>query len=265
MRPFWLTLGAFALALLIACSGGGDDDSSDDSGSSGNDGGGGGGNFCTSDNFNELNDVNFSDLDNLEAQFEALDDHLDDWADDAPGEIEDDVEFVTERLRGLIDLLRENNFNFLALATSQDDPRLTALDSSEFTEATDRIGDFCGFDFNAPSPSGGVPGGLGGSGGSDGSPGTDGGSFTDGALPEELIPPDSEVEGTINVGVAQIVQFNSTATIDQIRDYYNERLGDPLSASSDGIVWLNVQGTNTVTVSGASGALMIGISTAAAP
>lgn len=298
MRRFILALGVVMLALVIACGGGDDDDSNGDDGngggggndngsyssggsssgggssnsggSGGNSGGGSNSNFCSTDTFDNFDDLDFTNTSNLKDQFEAIDDGLEDWADNAPDEIEDDINLVVDAMRDLIQVLRDNDFNILALATSGDDP-FTALDTAEFNAATERIGDYCGFDFD--SPGGSIPGGNSGgsTGGGSSSGGSTGGGFVTGSLPDdypsEIIPPDSEVGAVIDLGFGLTVEFMSTATIDEIKDYYEAELGNATFADSESILWIATldEKTANVSVNGTDGNLTVVIILADAP
>ena len=282
MRRLALLVAVFALGLVIAC-GGGDDDGGDggdggngdgnneptataaagDSGGGNddndgdddrdNDSNGGGGNddFCSPQDVDAVfEDLDFSGLDPeaLEEQFNRLDEALDHLEDRAPNEIEDDVKTVAEGMRGLIELLEENDYNFFALATAaEDDPRFLALDDPKFQEASDRIAEYCGFDNDVPASSGGgsVPGGGGGAFSVD----------LPEDFPEDLVPPDSTIGFAGNVGFGDTVEFTSTATAEEVKSYYEGVLGDPTFADSESILWSSA--TRNVTISGTDGAVTV--------
>lgn len=284
IRRFTVFLGILALSLLIACGGGDDDSSNDadsskpsdssssssDSSSSGSSSSSSGSkdNFCTP----EYADAVFegfdplSDADDLEAELKEMNKLLDRWADDAPSEIRDDVRTIVDTMHGFFEILEENDFDFMAMAfAAEDDPRLAALDSAEFTAATNRLNEYCGYeDIDVDSGSGSataIPD-------SDGS--SSGGFTNDGTLPEDfpapLVPPDSTVEFAGDFGVGSGAEFSSTATVDDILDFYKKALGDPTLSSSEGTIWSTFQDGQaiTVTVSGSDGAVEI-LATAATP
>lgn len=289
MRRLGLLIAVFAFGLIIACGGGDDDNgdggdggnggggnnepsagaSSNDSGNDGdnndddekdNDGGSSGNgsnsNFCSPDATDVVFDsLDFTSLDpaNLRDQFEQLDDALANWEDNAPNEIEDDVRTLVGGMRGLIEILEENDFNFLAVGTTAaNDPRFLALDDPKFEEAADRISDYCGIDNTNPVTSGGSTG-SGGSGGG----GSTGGFTVDlpDDFPAELVPPDSTLGFAGNVGFGLTVEFTSDATADEMKDYYEAELGAPTFADSESILWS--VGARTVTISGTDGDLTI--------
>jgi hypothetical protein len=280
VRRFALLVGILVLGLVVACGGGDGDDSNGESGtpssgdgssSSSSDGGssssgGGGGSdsdFCSPDDFDAIyGSLDFTDFSDLESQFSQLGDALEEWADRAPGEIEDDVEVMVDALRGLIELFEEYDYDFLAIGLgASEDPRFLALESDEFTAASERVSEFCGYDFEVPS------GGL-----SDGGTSSDGGGSTGGGgggfsgavglpddFPEELTPPDSEVTFAGNLGFGDTVSFSSTATIAEIVEYYTDALGDPTASDSESALWsvIGSETLTTVAVTGTDGDLEV--------
>lgn len=289
MRRLAFIFAVFALGLVIACGGGDDDDGDDGDGGngggnneptasaspsdSGNDddnnsdddrddddrdndddrgSSGADSDFCSPDRadaiFNGL-DVASLDLGNLQEQFEQMDDFLEDWADSAPGEIRDDVNTLVGGMRGLIEVLEENDYNFLAVGTNAaNDPRFLALDDPEFQAASDRVAEYCGFDNTNPVTSGG---------GSTGSGGSTGGFSVDlpDDFPSELVPPNSTLGFAGDVGFGLTVEFTSDATADEMKAYYEAELGNPTFADSESILWTS--GLRTVTISGTDGDLTI--------
>lgn len=269
MRRFITLFAILALGLVVAC-GGGDDDSSDsdgasDSGSSSSSGGSSSGgskdNFCTP----EYADAVFegfdplSDTDDLEDAIKEMNSLLGRWADDAPSEIRSDVRIIVDAMEGFFEILEENDFDFMAMALSADpdDPRLASLDSAEFVAATDRLNEYCGYediDTGSSIGSATAPSDDGGS---------SSGSFTTGTLPDDfpapLVPPDSTIGVTGDFGVGIGAEFTSTATVDDIIDFYKKALGDPTLSSSEGTIWSTYQDGQaiTVTVSGPDGAVEI--------
>lgn len=279
MRRLGLLIAVFALGLVIACGGGDDDGGDDDNGGNGggnneptatassgdsnndndddgdnddgdndnNSGDGSNSDFCSADNLDSVFDsTHFTNFGDLKSEFEKLDDALDALQDNAPNDIEDDVDTVVDTLRGLIELLEENDYNFVALASAQDDPRLLALDSDEFNEASDRVGDYCGFDIGDSGDGGGlsVPGGG----------GSPGGSFSVDLpedFPSELVPPDSEVGAVVDAGFGLTVEFTSSSTTEEVKAYYEDELGTPTFADSESVLWTNA--SQTVTITGTDG------------
>jgi hypothetical protein len=67
---------------------------------------------------------------------------LDRWAND-----DDD----DDAMHGFFEILEENDYDFMAIATSvSPDPRFLALDSEEFRTATDRLSEYRGYDVDPP-------------------------------------------------------------------------------------------------------------------
>ena len=221
MRRFMLLLTVLILVISVACSGGDDDgsdggggggdnggSSSGDGGSSSNNDGGGGGsndgggggsndggggsdsNFCSPSNADAIfGAVDISASTDFEVQFTELRSVLNSWKNDAPNDIEDDVDLVVNTMTRFIDLLEENDFNFLAIggAGIQNDPRFLALEDPAFEAATDRVSEYCGFEDDGGSFFGGTDGG-----GSTGSGGSTGGGFSVDLpedFPADLVPP----------------------------------------------------------------------------
>jgi len=288
MRRFLLLLGVVMLGLVIACGGGDDGDDNGDGGngddqpsssagnndddngnnddgdnddngnndddSPGSSGGSSDSEFCSPDNidsvFDSINVNSLGDLSDLQSRFEALRDTLNGWADNAPDEIKDDVALVAETMSGFIDLLTENDFNFLSLGTNAaDDPRFLALDDQEFTDAADRVSEFCGFDtdtFDGNAGSGGNPGGGGNPGFSVDLPDD---------FPSELVPPNSTVGFVGDVGFGLTAEFTSDAAADEMKAYYEAELGEPTFADAQSVLWST--GARNVTISGSDGNLTI--------
>ena len=279
MRRLITLFAIVALGLVIACGGGDDDDSSEDTSSAGSgdstsssssdssggpsdagssSSGGSKDNFCTP----EYTDAVFegfdplTDLDSLEAAVGELNNLLDRWADEAPSEISGDVGVIVDALRGFFEILEENDYDFMAIATSaSDDPRFLALDSDAFQAATDRLSEYCGYDIDPPQAPGpdlsgrpGAPGGL------------PEGDLPD-DFPEALIPPDSEIEFAGLVGPGLGAQFTSTATFDQVIAFYEDTLGDATVTSDESTIWSIFEdgALTTVTVLGTDGDVEIGI------
>jgi len=271
MRRFISVFAVIALGLVIAC--GGDDDSSDagssDDAASGGSSSSGGSkdNFCTP----EYADAIFegfdplSDTDDLEEAVKQMNNVLDRWADDAPSEIRADVRIIVDAMEGFFEILEENDFDFIAMAfAAEDDPRVAALDSAEFAAATERLNEYCGYDDLD----------IGSTTGSPSTPTTDGGvtdgGFAEGTLPEDfpenLIPPDSTVGVSGDFGVGIGAEFNSTATLDDVLDFYKDVLGDPTLSSAEGTIWsvFDDDTAISVAVSGSDGDVEV-IVTSASP
>lgn len=272
IRRFTWLLTALIVGLLIACGGSDDDSSESDATSSGDSGStsssatddsnssssGSKDNFCTP----EYTDAVFegfdplSDLDNLEAEVGEMNKLLDRWADDAPSEIRADVRVIVDAMHGFFEILAENEYDFMAIATSAStDPRFLALDSDAFQTATDRLSEYCGYDIDPPQASGPEL---------SGSPGAPGG-LPEGELPEDfpeaLIPPASEIEFAGLVGPGIGAQFTSTASFDEVIAFYEEVLGDATVTSDESTIWSIFEdgALTTVTVLGTDGDVEIGI------
>ena len=280
MRRFAFLLPAFALLLIVACGGGDDDDSDDgaDGGrtgtpaateTAGGDSSGGGSvsvgdgsnsDFCSPNEFDFVQNVfDFDRLQGaeLEQQLAGLSDLLDEWADRAPGEIRGDVEVVAAALQEFYGLLQEYDFDFFAIAQqAPDDPRFANLDRPEFTEAADRISAYCGFDLGAPT--GQMPG--------SGDAMDDGGGSSIAGLPdgfpEALIPPDSAVFGSTDIGAGVAAQFTSTASLEELRAFYDAALGPGQMIDADNYSWTVIDGSGvtSVTVGSSDVTRFIGVS-----
>lgn len=286
MRRFFLLLATIALGLVIAC-GGGDDDGDnggDDGGGSdqpaasaspssdgGSDNGGqdadggrddyGGGDsgsgadsdFCSPGTLEGVfNSEDFMGFDNMEEEFGQLDEAMDYLEDNAPNEIEDDVAIVVSGIRGWIELLEENDFNIMALAGSEDDPRLLALESDEFEAASERVANYCGFEADMSTDGGGTDSDSGGS--------TGGGFSVDlpDDFPEELIAPDSTIGFAGTVGFGTTVEMTSTATTAEVQAYYEDILGEPSFADSESVTWAATsENVTTVNLTGTDGNVTI--------
>ena len=220
--------------------------------------------FCSPSSADVIfGNLNFAtNLGNLEQQFTLMNDALDEWADRAPGEIDDDVDIVVDTIRGLTELFEDYDYNFIAIGRDAgDDPRFVALDSDEFAAAADRISEFCDFDVDLPSSGGSGGGGSTAPAGDSDSGG--GGGFTAGQLPddfpEELVPPDSEFGFVARITITLTVEFTSTATIGEIVAFYEEALGSPTVVTNESALWSIVEEDKftTVNVTGTDGDLEI--------
>ena len=133
----------------------------------------------------------------------------------APPEVKEDVAFVLASLTDFVELLEEYEYNLIALGTvAAEDPRLLAFDEAAYTDAGERIGNFCGVDLSgdddpAPPPVVGPGGG--------------------GTVPDLLVPPD--VAQTLDVGNGSAI-FTSTAPFDELVTFYTDALGSPLFADN---------------------------------
>lgn len=274
MQRFLLSLVVLALGLIVACGGGSDDgDEGNDEGGDpasptatasaapsggGSTGGssastpapssgGGDSDFCSPAGAEAVfNGFDFTGAGDLEATLGSLGPALEAWIENAPSEIRDDARLASETMRGLIELLEENDYNVFALGgAAAADPRFAAIESPEFTAATDRIAAYCGIEVPAaPALDGGAAGG----GTAPFNP-----TFGEGTLPEdfpeELIPPSSQVGVTADAGLGLTVQFMTTATIDEVIEFYTDLLGSPLASDSDGTIWSQISASSGATVS----------------
>lgn len=284
MRKWLLVLGALAFGLVIACGGG--DDSKDaatstpsgaadtvaatQSSSGGDAGSGAGSDFCGPEEENQIfGQFGSSGAAATAIDYDAVRNALDKWVDSAPGDYKDDAKVMRDGIRGLLELLQENDGDFMAMAMgAANDPRMLALDSDTFQAANDRISSYCGWDINLGLDGSSTGGGNGGSSGSSGSgSGSSGGGFT-GAIglpdgfPEELAPPDSELTFSGTIAGATTVEWSSTLTIQEVLDYYGQQLGSgPSYADAESAIW-QVPTDNkltTVSVQGTDGDLAIQI------
>lgn len=266
MRRLLLLLGVVVLGLAIAC-GGGDDS-----------GGGAKDKFCSP----EETDAVFDELDfsgaTAEIDYGEVKDALKDWEKSAPGEVKDDVKVLADGVRGLLELLEENEGNFLAMAmAAESDPRMLALDSAAFNAASDRLDEYCGYaigDFGDSGASDGMSGGSTDSGSSDSGSsdsgssdsGSAGGGFS-GAMglpddfPTELVPPDSELTFAGSIAGALTGEWASTMTIEEVLAYYSDEYGDPMYVDSESALWSIVDGDQliSVNVAGTDGDLTISV------
>ena len=278
MHRFWLLIAALFVGLIVACGSGddgdgaegGDGDSSEPAASGASSAGGGsdrddsGGSrgsssdgadsdFCSPEGAEAVFDgMDFTTPGDLEAQLGGVSSALDAWVDNAPSDIRDDASVAAETMRGLIELLEEYDYGLLAtMASAAGDPRFVALESSAFTEATNRISEYCGIEVEAPTVGGGA-------GDTPFNP-----TFGEGELPEdfpdELVPPASEVGLTAVAGLGATIEFQSTGTLEEIKDFYNDVLGQPSFSDGESTVWLefSASGGRTVPVIGSDGELLI--------
>ncbi len=189
---------------------------------------------------------------------------LDRWANDAPSEIRSDVGIIVDTMKGFFELLEENDFDFMAVAlAAEDDPRLAALDSTKFNAAVDRLNEYCGYDIESAVDTGSNSG-SGTATAVSGSGSSAAGGFAQGTLPEgfpeNLIPPDSTIGASGDFGVGSAVEFASTATLNDVIEFYKNELGDPMfSSPSNGTLWSVIDGTKatSVTISGSDGDVQI--------
>jgi hypothetical protein len=126
-----------------------DDDSADDGSEDMADGSGS--DFCNFDagidEGMDSIDPSFSNPEEIEATFEQLMDDIDQAVDMAPDELRADVELLADGVSGLVEVLAEYDFNFLAIPESAtDDPRMAALEDPAYEAASARIDAYCGFD-----------------------------------------------------------------------------------------------------------------------
>lgn len=183
-------------------------------------------------------------LDEVEDLFTSNADAINQAVQLAPQEIKADVAMFADAYGGFVELLAENNFNFLALGDAAlDDPRLAALEEPELEAAGDRIEAYCGienFIDTAPQPPGGDGGGGGISAGSD---------LPD-DFPSDLVPPGGVVVASVNVAGASSVTFDVEADTDDIIDFYKEALGAPAQETSNpkGALWVTTSADGSLTV-----------------
>ena len=147
-----------AALALVGASCGGDDDATDDAGaadtssedadSGDNDDAGnddaGNDEWCDlveSAEFDtpQLDDLDINDPESVENAFQEVVDLMEEAADRAPDEIEDDVELLVDQAKTFFEALKDADFNFL-------DVDQAALENTEADAASDRIDEFCGFD-----------------------------------------------------------------------------------------------------------------------
>jgi len=115
----------------------------EDADSSGDDGSDSGTNeWCTlmeSADTPELDSLDITDPDSVENAFQEVVNLMDDAADSAPDEIEDDVQILVDQFKSFFDELEDADFNFSELDQA-------ALENPEADAASARIDEFCGFD-----------------------------------------------------------------------------------------------------------------------
>ncbi|MCP3976095.1 MAG: hypothetical protein GY720_16565 [bacterium] len=158
----------------------------------------------------------------LEEIFRANLSAIEQAAQMAPPEIAGDVSLFATAFGGFIELLEENNFDFLAMGEAAlDDPRLTALEDPELEAAGKRVEAFCGFedgDFIQTPQAGGGDGGTGG---------LPGQSLPD-DFPTDLVPPGGEVVASVDLGgVGTSVTFDVQSPVDDVIAYYTDVVGPP--------------------------------------
>ncbi len=154
----------------------------------------------------------------------------------APDEIRNDVLLFAQAYGGFVDLLDENNFNFLALADLDgSDPRLLALEDPALVAAGERIEQYCGVDnfiATPPTPPS-DPGNAGDPGG-----GSIGGDVPD-DFPAELLPDGANVLVAISSQGASSVTYEIALPADEVIAYYENLLGAAASTFNDpkGALW----------------------------
>ncbi len=154
----------------------------------------------------------------------------------APADIRSDVLLFADAYGGFVELLAENDFNFLALADlDESDPRIVALDDPELVAAGERIEQYCGIDNfiatpPAPPSDPGPPGDAGG--------GSIGGDVPD-DFPAELLPEGAEVIIAISSQGASSVTYEIVLPADEVIAYYEDLLGTAASEFNDprGALW----------------------------
>jgi hypothetical protein len=178
--------------------------------------------------------------------FEDVADSLARARDLAPSEIADDVDLLADTYDGFIEVLKENDYNFLAMVPAiETDPRLIAMDSEEVERAGDNIATFCGlpnfgdddeFDAGPPTTGSFDPGTI---ASSDELPAD---------FPSNLEPPGvTEVEALV-LPAGFSVNIFSSASFEDLVAFYTGELGDPmavLDAPDQSALWI----TGTLAVS----------------
>jgi hypothetical protein len=89
-----------------------------------------------------FDELDITDPDSVESAFEEVVDLIEEAADSAPDEIEDDVQILADQFETFFDELEEADFNFAEIDQ-------TALDSPEADAASERIDEFCGLEPDA--------------------------------------------------------------------------------------------------------------------
>ena len=89
-----------------------------------------------------FDDLDITDPESVENAFKEVVDLIDEAADSAPDEIEDDVKIVSDQFKEFFDQLEDADFDFTEIDQ-------TALDNPEADAATERIDEFCGLDPDA--------------------------------------------------------------------------------------------------------------------
>jgi hypothetical protein len=173
-----------------------------------------------------------TDPDSFRAEMEETLAAMERARDLAPPAVRDDVTFVFNIFAGFVDLLEEYDYNLFAIgAVADTDPRILSVDEAEYDDAVARIGASCGLDLdNDPGPLPGDadpndPGPLPGAGGTQ----------PPGGVPPELVPPD--LEQTFDVGNGSVV-YSSTASFEDLVDFYTGVIGSPLFADPTQMVAL---------------------------
>ena len=80
-------------------------------------------------------------------------------------------------------------------------------------------------------------------------------------MPEELIPPDSEIEFVGTAGSNRLVRFTSTATIADVTAFYNDALGEPILVDGESVNWSTAGPEDIITVNltGSDGAVGVDV------
>jgi hypothetical protein len=89
-----------------------------------------------------FDELDITDADSVENAFREVVDLIEEAADSAPDEIEDDVQILADQFETFFDELEEADFNFAEIDQ-------TALDSPEADAASERIDEFCGLEPDA--------------------------------------------------------------------------------------------------------------------
>ena len=89
-----------------------------------------------------FDDLDITDPESVENAFREVVDLIDEAADSAPDEIEDDVRILSDQFKAFFDQLEDADFDFTQIDQ-------TALDNPEADAASERIDEFCGIDPDA--------------------------------------------------------------------------------------------------------------------
>ena len=153
----------------------------------------------------------------------------------APAEIAADVGVIANAAREFAALLAEADYQIVNI--DPEDDRMAAFDDGSIDQAAENIAAWCGWELEALD---------GGDDGGDDGLVVVGNDPIPEDLPEALVPP--EVAGADDNGAAGL-NIASSASIDEVLEYYEDLLGAPLSTDGDTVTFNGtVEGKTAVVI-----------------